>query len=91
MKDNLIIKARQALESLWKEACLKGSLCWGPKIKGNPYSGTNIIIGIGDELISVSRADNGKLRIHQFLKVKNTTLGKKVKEIFQEKGLVFEE
>ncbi len=86
-----MVQARKALDSLWKEeAQLKGR-CWGPKGKDNPFSATNITIAIGTELVSISQTDDGQLRIHEFSKTENTSLGERVRKILQEEGLVVED
>ena len=85
-----MVQARQALDLLWKkEAQLKGR-CWGPKSEDNPFSATNITIAIGTELVSVSQTDDGRLRIHEFSKTENTSLGERVRTILQDQGLVVE-
>jgi len=50
MNYDLLAKARQVLEPLWRAAWLKGR-CWGPKSEKNPYSATNITFCIGNELV----------------------------------------
>ena len=73
-----LIEARKLLRSLWGKALLRGR-CWGTrsKEKDNPYLGSNITIVIGKELVTISQGD-GELKIHEFTKTTNTTLGKEV-------------
>lgn len=87
-----MIKAREALDSLWEKAWLRGR-CWGLKLKrqNNPYRATNITIAIGSELVSISQREDGVLRIHEFSRTKDTCLGKGIKKILQEEGLSIEE
>lgn len=81
-----IIKARRVLDPLWRQSQLRGR-CWGPKSKENPYSATNITFAIQDQLVSISQTDEGELRIHEFRKANNTSLGAKVKKLFREAGI----
>ena len=85
-----LITARRVLDSLWKKSLLRGSRCWGPKREDNPFSASNIIIATGSELISVSQNENGELRIHEFSKTENTSLGKEARAVLQSQGLSFE-
>lgn len=85
-----LIKARKALEPVWKRASLKGR-CWGPKKKDNPYGATNITIAIGKELVSISQDPDGGLRIHEFSKTEGTLLGQEIREILQREGLPLKE
>ena len=85
-----LITARKALNSLWKSSLLRG-WCWGPKREDNPFSASNITIATEEELISISQTEEGKLRIHEFSKTKDTSLGNKAKAILLSKGLSFEE
>ena len=67
-EQNFTTIVRKALGGLFEnQAWLKGR-CWGFKRKTNPFSGANIVIAISDELISISRGLNGKLRIHEFVR-----------------------
>lgn len=81
MRDKLLVEARHTLQPLWEKACLKGR-CWGPKREGNPFSGSNITFAVEGELVSISQEGNG-LVIHEFSEARNTSLGKKVREILQ--------
>lgn len=83
-----MIRARKALSGLWKGAWLKGR-CWGPKREDNPYGATNITLAIGKELVSISQKGN-KLIIHEFSKTNNTSLGRKIREIFKKEELIFD-
>lgn len=82
-----IIKARKVLQPLWDTALLKGR-CWGPKKPDNPFSATNITFAFEDELISVSQAEDGKLRVHGFRRDDDTEAGRAVKNLLQKNGLV---
>jgi hypothetical protein len=86
MNYDLLTKARQVLEPLWRAAWLKGR-CWGPKSEKNPYSATNIIFCIGSELVSISQSNEG-LVIHEFQRTTDTKLGERVKDLFQRAGLM---
>lgn len=87
-----LIKARDLLSPLWdfKKAWLRGRL-WGRNKKNNPYVASNITIGVGKELVSISQGPDGKLRIHEFSKTENTSLGKEVRKILKKAELSFEE
>jgi hypothetical protein len=87
-----LIKAREVLSPLWdfKKAWLRGRL-WGRGKKDNPYRASNITIAIGKELVSISQGPDGKLRIHEFSKTENTSLGKDIRKILEKAGLSFEE
>lgn len=85
-----LVTARRVLDSLWKKSLLRGSRCWGPKRKDNPFSASNIIIATEGELISVSQNENGELRVHEFTKAEGTLLGRKARAILQSQGLSFE-
>ena len=77
--------ARKVLDGLWREAHLKGR-CWGPRRKDNPYAGTNITIVIDNQLVSISY--NGKLVIHEFVRTKNTILGRKIRKLLRSHKLL---
>ncbi|OGZ19090.1 MAG: hypothetical protein A2Z68_01675 [Candidatus Nealsonbacteria bacterium RBG_13_38_11] len=81
-----MVRARRILQSLWNQAWLKGR-CWGPQTENNPYAASNITIAVGDELVSISQRDS-QLVIHEFVKSTGTQLGKKVRELFKEGGLI---
>ena len=90
------VKARKALNILFeKRAWLKGR-CWGPKRKTNPFSGTNITIAIGDELVSISQGMDRRLRIHEFVRRDRTKqpvfmLGDLIRKELEKVNLNFEE
>ena len=86
MNYDLLIKARKALEPLWRAAQLKGR-CWGPKSDKNPYSTTNITFAIGKEMITISQGTGG-LVIHEFQEANDTKLGRRVKELLKRAGLL---
>ncbi len=74
-----LVEVKRVLSSLWEEADLRGRP-WGLKKEGdNPFYGSNVLIVIGDELVTVSkpRGEN-EIRIHQFRRVKQTSLGEEV-------------
>lgn len=85
-----LIKARKALEGIWKSASLRGR-CWGKRKDGNPFGGSNITIAIDGELVSLSQEKDGTIRIHQFLKVEKNSLGDEIKEILKREGLSFKD
>lgn len=85
-----LIRARKALDSVWKRASLKGR-CWGPKRKDNPYSASNITIAVGEELVSISQDTDGNLKIHEFRKTEGTLLGEEVRTTLQREGLPIKE
>ena len=86
MNYNLIEKARQVLQPLWDGAWLKGR-CWGPKSEKNPYSATNIIVCVGNELVSVSQQGEGVV-VHEFQRTTGTKLGLKARKLLQQGGLL---
>lgn len=78
--DKITVAARNALDHIWKKVHLKGR-CWGLKSKEhNSFCGTNITLGEGDEIVSVSERD-GELIIHEFVRAKGTSLGSEVREV----------
>jgi hypothetical protein len=84
------VLARKALDLLWNEADLRGR-CWGLKKAGdNPYAKTNITVCIGNELVSISRSQEGdkKLIIHEFIKSEGTELGNRVRDILKKEELL---
>lgn len=86
--DDITVKARKVLDDLWKNSDLRGR-CWGVKTKrpDNPYAGTNITMGYGQEIVSVCEID-GKLVVHEFARASGTELGKRVWELLKENHLV---
>lgn len=78
-------RVKKALEPLLGKASLCG-WCWGRKNRDNPYSASNFVLAVGEEMVSVSQR-NGELVIHEFRK-KKTNLGKRVREILQREGLI---
>ena len=82
----MIEEIRQALDRLWKEGYIRGR-CWGPKDEDNPFSGNNIVIATGNELVLVS--ETGEVR--EFFSIKGTSLGRKVRKLLKEKGLILKE
>jgi hypothetical protein len=89
-KDDITVLARKALDCLWEKALLRGRPS-GRKLDGNNcFKGTNITMALDEnELISVCRID-GKLKIHSFVRAKETSLGKKVKQLLLKAGLPVE-
>ena len=86
----ITVKARKALQPLWKRALLRGR-CWGVKQKNkNPFQGTNITIGTENEIVTVSQA-NGELEVHEFKRTEGTLLGNAAKELLRRKNLKFKE
>lgn len=83
-KDPTVI-ARKLVDELWQKSDLRGR-CWGLAKPRNRYRATNITIAIGPELVSISLGKNGQLRVHQFRRVKETTLGHRVKKSLQQGG-----
>ena len=83
-----LIKARKALDSLWKLADSKGRL-WGPAKEDNPFRRSNITFAKGTELVSIIQGEDGSLIINEFRITKNTSLGNEVKNILKKKGLFF--
>ncbi len=84
--------AREALDSIWETASLKGR-CWGIRKKGNysanPYSASNITVANDKgELVSVSQLLDGTLVVHQFVRViGGTKLGNEVIKALKEADL----
>jgi len=83
---DITVKARKALSPLWDKAHMQGR-CWGRKSSANLYSGTNITIAHGNDLVSVSERD-GQLIIHEFERKPGTKLGKQTRELLREAGLL---
>lgn len=81
-----LIKARKVLDFLWKKSQLKGR-CWGPTDSKNPFSGSNITIAVGDELVSIIQNPDDSLKIHEFRRSDNTELGNIVEKNLKEAGL----
>ena len=78
MSYELLWKAKKALEPLLKEAQMKGSTCWGPKIRDNIHSGPNLVFRIGDEMVTISQPGE-RLKMQEFGKTANTKLGRRVR------------
>ena len=89
MNYELLWKAKKVLEPLLKEAQMKGSTCWGPKIKNNVHSGPNLVFRVGDEMVTISQPVK-KLKMQEFGKTANTELGQRVRELLREAGLIAE-
>lgn len=77
-KGTALIITRHLLQPLWLIASSRGRT-WGPKREDNLYSGSNITLIVGEEAVVISEGGNEKLRIHEFRKVKNTVLGRRVR------------
>ena len=88
-KNDITVKARQALIPLWEECHKLGmrGRPWGIKSPTNLLGGTNTVLAIGDELVSVSEKD-GRLVIHEFRRKSGTQLGDKVRKILREAELL---
>ena len=80
-------KAKKALEPLLKEACMKGSACWGPKSENNVHSGLNLVFRVGDEMVTISQPDK-RLRMQEFRKTTDTQLGQRVRNLLRKEGSV---
>jgi hypothetical protein len=88
MNHNLIERARQLLQPIWGGAWLRGR-GWGPKSERNPFEAANIIICVGNELISVSQRGKGMV-VHEFQKTTGTKLGLRARKLLQQEGLLSE-
>ncbi len=86
MKDDSMVKARKALDGLWRETDLKGR-CWGLRRNGNRYQDTNITLAQGKELVTISMDKEGRLLVHVFRKAKKSSLGETIKEALQAAAL----
>ncbi len=73
-------RKKEVLKSLWDKSYLRGT-CWSRKGAGNIIGGSNLVLAVGDELVSV--AEEGMGGILEFRKAENTVLGKEVKELLQ--------
>ena len=86
-----LIKAREVLDSLWKESMLRGR-CWGIGGESNPFARSNITIAsrVEDriELVSISQTKEGTLKVHEFTISTNTDLGNLVKKLLEEGELI---
>jgi len=82
MSYELLWEAKRALEPLLKEAQMRGSTCWGPKLKDNPHSGPNLIFRIGNEMITISQPGE-RLVMQEFCKTANTKLGQRVRDFLR--------
>lgn len=87
-RDILTVLARKVLDVLWKSADLQGRP-YGLRRNnpGNPFAGTNILIAIGDELVSVSCPNGDELIANEFVRTKNTKLGRRIKRKLRSHGL----
>lgn len=90
MKHDPTVEARKVLDSLWREIPLRGRP-WGLKKSGtNCYGGTNILLATDKELVSISMNSKGNLRIHEFKRSKNTSLGRQIKKRLRQNNLPLE-
>ena len=81
------VLARKALDNIWKTSHMKGRT-WGPKKKKGLFRGTNILIAVGSELVSVClEKETGRLIVHQFVLVQKTKLGGQVRRTLEKVGL----
>lgn len=86
MSYELLWKAKKVLEPLLKEAQMKGSTCWGPKIKNNIHSGPNLVFRIGDEMVTISQPGE-RLKMQEFKKIIDTKLGRRVRGLLQKRRI----
>ena len=80
MKDEVLIKARSAVDALWKE-CLAHARGWGLKGKeDNMFEGSNITLINKNEIIvlAINPENKNEIVIHEFARVTNTVLGDRV-------------
>ena len=87
MSYELLGKARKALQPLWDEAQMKGSICWGPKSPKNPHSGVNLVLRVGDEIVTISQPGE-RLVKQEFKKTTDTELGRRVINLLQKRGVI---
>ncbi len=80
MSYELLWKAKRVLEPLLREAQMRGSTCWGPKSKENVHSGPNLVLRVGDEVITISQPGE-RLKMQEFSKTVNTKLGQRVRDL----------
>jgi len=88
--EDITVRARKALKSIWKVAQLRGR-CWGTKQEEgkNPFMGTNITMAHKNEVVTVSQ-ENGILIIHEFKRTKEETLlGDAVRQSLEKENLPF--
>lgn len=82
MSYELLWKAKKVLEPLLREAQMKGSTCWGPKSKDNVHSGPNLVLRVGDEVVTISQPGE-RLKMQEFQKTTNTKLGQRVRDLLR--------
>jgi len=90
-KGEKLVKAREALGGHWKDCFDNGfrGRTWGSrKNKENPYYGSHVILGRGDEIVIVNLNSEEELQIHGFTKKDDTPLAVEVHELLKGEGLV---
>jgi len=84
MQDEVLIKARKAIDALWKE-CLAHARGWGLKGKGdNIFEGSNIILINKNEVVILAihkTKGQDTIGVHEFKRVAKTELGIRVKNL----------
>jgi len=85
MEEEITVKARKAIDSLWKE-CLSHARGWGLKGKGdNIFEGSNIILINKDEVVvlAIHKQDRREdvIAVHEFKRTGETDLGTRAKNI----------
>ncbi len=91
MEDHITVKARKAVDQIWKKCQSKGRT-WGIKNNKNPYSKTNITMVNENNVIVLCEGRNGKIRIHEFCKaVGGTDLGLEIRLALKENNIETEE
>lgn len=80
----------KALKSLLVEIRRKGfsGRCWGVE-KGNPFYGSHVDLGSGDEYVTVFVKD-GRILVREYRIAQGTALGAKVKKALSENNVPFE-
>lgn len=87
MSYELLWEAKKVLEPLLKEAQMKSSTGWGPKVRDNIHSGPNIVFRVGDDVVIISQPGK-RLKMQEFTKAADTELGKRVRNLFQRAAAV---
>jgi len=77
-----MVKTEQALNPLWQKARLKG-YCWDLKSE----SGISLMVCLGEESVFVSKDEKG-LITHEFRETTGTKLGRQVRKLLREAGLL---
>lgn len=82
---------RRVIDELWERVFREGGFrgrTWGLRGRGvkGEYAGTHILLGSAEGEIVILAEKDGKIVIHEFEKTTGTELGKRIRNLLDEKG-----